>query len=190
MVVPAHRSRRPAGAEDGHRAHAARGPEGDLGALRRQGGRSRAGGRSVGEAGEIASHVGEIVVFSEMDLMGLPWRTWAVREFLPTMPVGVCPSYGDMPVCREVRCFVVDGEGLHPYWPEFSLQQGGADIDYWRGCCSSTKRNSSGARQNVPAVHSAAPGRSISLKPSAVLLVRHRHGRGVQVVARLAGLSE
>jgi hypothetical protein len=56
------------------------------------------------------SHVYNIVEFSEMaSIIGLPFDTWAVREFLPTIPVGVCPRYGNMPVCREFRYFVEDG---------------------------------------------------------------------------------
>jgi hypothetical protein len=55
---------------------------------------------------ELEQHVYEIAEFSEIaDMIGLPWDTWVVREFLPTMPFGDCPRYGDMPVCREAaRC--------------------------------------------------------------------------------------
>ena len=64
----------------------------------------------------------------------VPWDTWAVREFLPTLPLGVCPRYGGMPICREFRFFVVDGETRcrHPYWPRHALDDGGvaADLDY------------------------------------------------------------
>jgi len=70
-----------------------------------------------------------IVEFSEIaDMMGLPWDTWVVREFLPTKPLGRCLRYGNMPICREFRFFVDDGHVRcwHPYWPEFSLEQGGA----------------------------------------------------------------
>jgi hypothetical protein len=53
-----------------------------------------------------------------------------VREFLPTMPVGVCPRYGNMPVCREYRYFIEDGRYCcsHPYWPMEALVDGGFDI--------------------------------------------------------------
>lgn len=78
----------------------------------------------------IAQHVFNICEFSECcGLIGLPWDTWAVREMLPTMPLGVCPHYGNMPICREFRFFVEDGEirCRHPYWPLESLEQGGAN---------------------------------------------------------------
>jgi hypothetical protein len=39
------------------------------------------------------------------DILGVPWNTWAVREFLPTMPLEVCPNLCHMPVCREFRFF-------------------------------------------------------------------------------------
>jgi hypothetical protein len=69
--------------------------------------------------------------FSEIaDMMGMPWDTWVVREFLPTSPIGVCPRYGDMPVCREFRYFINDGRYVcsHPYWPKDSIVEGGFDI--------------------------------------------------------------
>ena len=78
----------------------------------------------------IGRHVRRLVEYSEMaSLVGLPWATWAVRELLPTLPLGTCRLYGGMPVCREFRVFV-DGSVvhcLHPYWPLDALQRGGAD---------------------------------------------------------------
>ena len=78
---------------------------------------------------DIAQHLFNLAEYSEIvDLMGLPWDAWVVREFLPTKPLGRCPRYGNMPICREFRFFVDDGHVRcwHPYWPEFSLEQGGA----------------------------------------------------------------
>jgi hypothetical protein len=58
----------------------------------------------------LKQHVFNIAEFSEIaDMIGMPWDTWVVREFLPTIPVGVCPRYGNMPVCREFRYFIEDG---------------------------------------------------------------------------------
>ena len=74
------------------------------------------------------SHVMNIIEFSEMvDFIGLPWQRWAVREYLPIIPLATCPRYGDMPVCREFRFFVDDGiiRCSHPYWPKEALLQGG-----------------------------------------------------------------
>lgn len=78
---------------------------------------------------DIARRIWEIIEYSEMaDFMGIPWERWAVREFLPTIPLGVCRDYADMPICREFR-FFVDGPEVvcwHPYWPAEALDQGGA----------------------------------------------------------------
>lgn len=83
---------------------------------------------------DVLSRVYGIAEFSEIaDFMGMPWHTWVLREMLPTIPFGICPRYGDMPICREFRFFVEDGEikCSHPYWPLESLIDGGAEnIDY------------------------------------------------------------
>lgn len=79
-------------------------------------------------AQDIPTHVFAIAEFSECcSLMGLPWDVWAVREYLPIMPVGACPGYGNMPVTREFRFFVDDGviRCRHPYWPGHAIEQGG-----------------------------------------------------------------
>lgn len=84
----------------------------------------------VTDSAKVGAHVFAIAEFSECaSLMGMPWDTWVVREFLPTKPLGVCPAYGDMPVCREFRYFV-DGGTIrcrHPYWPPQALIDGGAE---------------------------------------------------------------
>jgi hypothetical protein len=90
-------------------------------------------------AKDIAQHVFAIAEYSECaDMIGLPWTTWAVREFLPTVPFGVCKNFGNMPVCREFRFFVKDDEiqCWHPYWPREALEQGDADasLDYEALC--------------------------------------------------------
>lgn len=77
----------------------------------------------------VVHHVASIVEFSEIvDFIGLSCEWWAIREFLPTMPITVCPSYSNMPVCREFRFFVDDGavKCWHPYWPLEALEIGGA----------------------------------------------------------------
>lgn len=79
----------------------------------------------------LEQHVVNIIEFSECaQLVGLACDVWAVREMLPTEPVGLAPGYGNMPLCREFRFFVADGEVRcwHPYWPIGSLEQSGADI--------------------------------------------------------------
>lgn len=75
----------------------------------------------------IESHILALVEWSEMvDFMGLSWRYWVVRERLPVKPIAVLPRYGDMPLVREMRCFVEDGSVLchHGYWPRNSIRDG------------------------------------------------------------------
>lgn len=84
------------------------------------------------EGSKIVGHVLNLIEFSEMGyLVGLDCRIWAVREFLPTMPLGTCPGYQYMPICREFRVFVTDGDVTccHPYWPLDALVQGGLERD-------------------------------------------------------------
>lgn len=88
----------------------------------------------VAKAADIASHLYAIAEFSECcDMLGIPWSVWVVREFLPTIPLGTCPAYGNMPLCREFRFFVDDGwvRCGHPYWPMESLERGGADVSLY-----------------------------------------------------------
>lgn len=88
------------------------------------------------ETANIAHHVAALVEWSEMvDFMGLPHDVWCVREMLETMPIGICPQYGGMPVCREFRFFVENGEVkcFHPYWPLEALVDGGLAGDFQEG---------------------------------------------------------
>jgi hypothetical protein len=85
----------------------------------------------VADPSEVAAHVYAIAEFSECaGFPGLPWSTWVAREMLPTIPVGICPRYGDMPVCKEFRFFVDGGtvECFHPYWPRHALESGGCHL--------------------------------------------------------------
>src|SRR5579863_4023413 len=54
----------------------------------------------VADRSKITDHIFAIAEISELcSMIGeLPWDRWAVREMLPTMPVGVCDNYGGMPV--------------------------------------------------------------------------------------------
>lgn len=83
----------------------------------------------VTDLAKLSHHVFQLAEFSEIcDMVGLPYSNWVVREFLPTIPFGTCPRYGDMPICREFRFFVDDGKVRchHPYWPLFALTDGGS----------------------------------------------------------------
>jgi len=89
----------------------------------------------------LATHMVEIIVFWEcVNMFGPPCDVWVIREFLPTMPVGVCRYYGNMPICREFRFFVNGPEVKcwHPYWPLEALEQGNpqyySNFDYAEFC--------------------------------------------------------
>lgn len=76
---------------------------------------------------DIESHICALIEWSEMvDMMGLPYRYWCVRERLPVKPIAVLPGYGDMPLVREMRCFVEGGKILchHAYWPRDAVRDG------------------------------------------------------------------
>lgn len=78
----------------------------------------------------LTQHVASLIEFSECaSLVGLSCEWWAVREMLPTTALAICSRYGDMPVCREFRCFVSDCEVrcIHPYWPAEALARGGVE---------------------------------------------------------------
>jgi len=82
----------------------------------------------------IAHHLYEVVVYSHTaDFMGMPCDVWAVREMLPTVPVGT--AYRGMPVCREFRYFIGGGKILcrHPYWPRDAVP-GLTDEQYAKLC--------------------------------------------------------
>lgn len=78
---------------------------------------------------KLGDHIFSIIYFSECcGMFGeLPWRQWALREYLPIKPFGIAPEYSDMPVCREFRFFATDGrvDCWHPYWPREALERGG-----------------------------------------------------------------
>ena len=74
---------------------------------------------------DLLDHVYALCEWSEcVDMMGLPYDVWVVRELLPTQPL--MRAYRGMPVCREFRAFAKDGTVLcvHPYWPKGSLLEG------------------------------------------------------------------
>lgn len=78
----------------------------------------------VTELSLVEHHVVNLVEFSEcVDLIGLPTDVWVVREMLNTQPL-FRAFRGDMPITREFRYFVRDGEIEHvqSYWPEAALE--------------------------------------------------------------------
>lgn len=80
----------------------------------------------------LMRHVASLVEWSEMvDIMGLPTKVWAVREFLPLL--SPFTAYRDMPVAREFRLFIEDGAivCVHPYWPTKALEEGDPSTKDW-----------------------------------------------------------
>lgn len=76
---------------------------------------------------ELKQHVANLVEWSELvDFRGLPYDVWCVREMLPVDPVATLPIYGDMPLVKEVRAFIRDGQVIcsHPYWPRRAIGEG------------------------------------------------------------------
>jgi len=75
----------------------------------------------------LSRHVAELVNWSAcVDFIGLPFNVWCSREFLPVAPIAVLPDYGNMPLVKEIRCFVRGGNVVchHPYWPADAICQG------------------------------------------------------------------
>jgi hypothetical protein len=71
----------------------------------------------------LPRHICELVEYSQLvDFLGLPVNEWVVRELLPTF--APFTSFLGMPVTRERRYFIRDGEVLchHPYWPIESIE--------------------------------------------------------------------
>jgi hypothetical protein len=119
----------------------------------------------VRERDKLGDHMSNIAYMSECVGVGMgtvrtSWKTWAFRELLPTIPVGSCPNYDNMPVCREFRFFAEDGKVLcwHPYWPRHSLEHGGADLSDEAFAALSTPDNLAELIAMAEAASRACPG--------------------------------
>ena len=93
------------------------------------------------KADDVEGHAAVIINFWEcVNFSAPPCDVWVIREFLPTIPAGVCENYNNMPICKEFR-FFVDGPEVkcwHPYWPLEVLEQGApryyGSFDYEEFC--------------------------------------------------------
>lgn len=77
--------------------------------------------------GNLRDHVGYLVEWSHMvSMISLSHDVWAAREMLPVKPLCVLPGYGNMPLVREMRCFIRHGKVVcyHPYWPIGAIRDG------------------------------------------------------------------
>lgn len=81
----------------------------------------------VTDAELLGQHVRNLIEWSEcVDMFGLPYDVWAVREMLPVKPLAIAEAYGNFPMVKESRCFVGGGKVLckHPYWPRGAVWEG------------------------------------------------------------------
>lgn len=75
---------------------------------------------AVADLDKLSSHVFNIFEMSQLvDIMGLPYHVWAIREWLPGPHLLIYEPWEGMPVRREFRAFAEAGEVrcIHPYWP-------------------------------------------------------------------------
>ena len=100
----------------------------------------------------LPSHVAALVEWSEcVDMIGLPYHAWAVREMLPTIPACKLTAYGNMPLCREFRFFTEGGKVIcrHPYWPDGAVEEGKPDDPDWRAKLAVHHRMSADERDRL-----------------------------------------
>lgn len=73
-----------------------------------------------------------LIQYNEMaDLMGLPYTSIVIREFLPLEATFIA-FHGDMPINKERRYFIENGEVLchHPYWPVEAIEEHTKDPEW------------------------------------------------------------
>ncbi len=71
---------------------------------------------------DLIGHLVQLVEWHECaDLFGIRWKALVFRELLELD--STFTAFNGMPVARERRCFVMDGDVIcsHPYWPEESI---------------------------------------------------------------------
>lgn len=88
----------------------------------------------VRTADVVAGHIAEIFTDSQcVDMWGLDSSEWVVREMLKTRALFYA-FYGQMPITRERRYFVRDGEIVwrQPYWPPYSIEGHNPSVENWR----------------------------------------------------------
>jgi hypothetical protein len=89
----------------------------------------------------VASHISNLVEWSAVvDFMGLPTKTWVVREFLNLRHDFV--AFEGMPVAREFRFFFRDGQVTckHPYWPPGAIRKANIREGAWQASLEAMSR--------------------------------------------------
>lgn len=106
----------------------------------------------VTDTEKILHHVYALVEWSEtVDILGLPYDAWALREMLPTVPLFRCEGYGCFPVVREFRVFVSGPHVLYqvPYWPDGAIEQGRPDNADWQNILTEANELTDDERHDV-----------------------------------------
>lgn len=73
---------------------------------------------------KLTRNIFEVVVENLIaDLFGLPFEALVFREYIP-LEAGFKAFYGNMPVAKERRYFIKDGQIQchHPYWPKDAIR--------------------------------------------------------------------
>lgn len=109
----------------------------------------------------VGQHVFNLLEWSLMvDIIGLPTDVWVVREMLPVRPLAYLEKYGGMPLVREVRGFLHDGQLVckHPYWPRQSIINGGGQISFYKPSSKLTMSEDDTVTKLFHQVGGAVPG--------------------------------
>ena len=81
----------------------------------------------IEDVAQFPENICSLIEYSSLvDFIGLPLRIWVLREFLELDVLETLPRFNGMPLAKEFRAFVEDGEikSIHPYWPKGAIEQG------------------------------------------------------------------
>lgn len=109
----------------------------------------------------LGQHVYNLIEWSVLaGPIGLPTDVWVVREMLPVEVLAYLREYGGMPLVREVRGFIRDGEVIcqHPYWPKGAIVRGGGSESLYKAASSLTVVEDAAVEELLWRVGQAIPG--------------------------------
>lgn len=90
----------------------------------------------------LPSHLGQVLEFNELaHIMGLPYEAVVLREYIP-LESSFEAFYGRLPIAKERRYFVRDGEVIchHPYWIEDAIEGHSPSKENWKELLSELNR--------------------------------------------------
>ena len=96
---------------------------------------------------ELLPHLGQVLEFNELaHIMGLPYEAVVLREYIP-LQSSFEAFYGRLPIAKERRYFVRDGEVIchHPYWIKDSIEGHNPSEENWEELLS--KLNKEGVEE-------------------------------------------